>query len=118
MVAQKFFDLVLTEIMHGGRCKMFGVLMTFCVLGRADQKILGVLTIPFFLMLRKIGGAAVAPPVPQTLKIAQLIKTNFKMVHYLKAISNLNLGSRSRTHRQQTEKQIQILINDSLRRLN
>ncbi len=54
---------LLYKIRPGGRCKILGVLMTFCGALRTDLKILGVLNATFYLILRNIGGA-IAPPAP------------------------------------------------------
>ena len=50
-------------------CKILGVLITLC--GRTDLKILGVLNVTFFLVLKNIWGAIAppAPPVPPPLSV-------------------------------------------------
>ena len=52
----------------GGRCKILGVLMTFCSALGTNLEIFGVLSAIFPPIFRNIGGA-IAPPVPPALKI-------------------------------------------------
>ena len=61
--------LIISYIRPGGRCKILGVLMTFCSALRINLEILGVLNACFPPIFRDIGGAIAppAPPVPPAL---------------------------------------------------
>ena len=78
----------------GGRCKILGVLMTYCGTLRTDLKILGVLNITFYPILRNIGGAIAspAPPVPTILWSIIVWHFSFLLVH-----ACINAGQKSHT---------------------